>query len=410
MPTLPDLMREADRIAAPDLWSEVEVRARGEPRRGTMFRVLVAAAAIAVALGGLAVAVRVFLSDDHDRRPGTAPSAAEPIPIDPHVTVEIPVGPFPSEIAVGEGAVWAAVNKPEAPESWYVARIDAASNQVTDRIPVYEVADVAAGEGAVWAVGTRSDGGSVVYKIDPAARTVVSTIPLGCGDRCYASQLAVGAGAVWVTASEQYPDFGYVIRIDLETERVTSSVRVPGDPRDLVVAGPDVWVYALTHFGGGGVQGGTLYRLDSAEGRLTATLLQGRIPPLAGVNGPPVLVFGHGYLWTSVELTDDDRASTAGELGVVRIDPATNDVSGEPIPLPRGLLFSPFSTDLGAVWFRASAARRRAPDVFRIDPGTMEIEEVIGTGATVIDGAIDPGSEAMWLTEYERFVTRVDLR
>ena len=406
-----DLLRRVDRIAAPDLWPEVEAGATRElpSRRGSPL--LVGAAAIAVAVLGLAVAVSGFLGGEGNPRGGDARTVTPgPIPIEPRVAAKIPVGAFPQEVAVGEGAVWVTVNDDAEPGLWYVARVDPQTQEVTDRIDVPEVADVSVGEGAVWAVGGTFDEGSTVYRIDPDTSEVVGTIPLGCGDRCYGTQLTVGSGSVWVTASGRDPDFGYVIRIDPSTERVESSVSVPGHPRDLVVGDPDLWVYALTHYGGGAVQGGTIYRIDATTGARVATVLEGRVPPLAGVNGPNVLAYGHGFLWTSVNRTPHgSSASVSSEIDVVRIDPSTNDLAGSPIPLPPDAWFQPFSSDLGAVWFTGKA-EGTGPDIYRIDPGTLRIEPVVASESTVIDGAIDPDAETIWVTDYRRFVTRIDLR
>ena len=81
-------------------------------------------------------------------------------------------------------------------------------------------------------------------------------------------------------------------------------------------------VYALTHFHQGSVAGGTLYRIDPSTNSVSATLLEGEIPPVAGISGPPVLTVGHGYVWT-IRLVEEGP-----DEELVRIDPGSNQVEG----------------------------------------------------------------------------------
>jgi streptogramin lyase len=321
------------------------------------------------------------------------------------VAAVIPVGQFPSEIAMGEGAVWVTVNGADPPERWFVARIDPATNAVTDEIEVNEVVDVAVGGGAVWGLGRDPGIGPAVFRIDPVRREVAATIPLGCG-RCFPTQLVASDGAVWLTASMDYPDSGEIFRIDPATNQVSARLSLPGDPRDLVVGEGSLWVYSLTHFAGGGVSGGTIYRVDPETAQVSATLLPGEVPPASGINTPPVLALGHGFVWTSRH--GGGRFDFGGtRVDIVRIDPQTNRVVGEPVRLDT--LFLPFSTEAGSVWFRGGYEDAR-PTISRLDPLTLQIQDVLPLEDVVLDGAVDPGGQVMWLSNYKRSVTRIDLR
>jgi hypothetical protein len=398
MSDLERLLRQADRVPTPDLWSDIQAWEPRPREPSAPRRLLVAAVALPIAAAGIVLAVTAFLGEHEVRQP--APAAG--VVVDPRITAEIPVGGFPQEIAVGEGAVWVTTSDEDR---WFLARIDPSTNEVTGEIHIDEVADVVTAEGSVWAVGTDRDLGPAAFRVDPLRGRIEATIPLDCG-RCFPSQIEAGEGSIWVTVSTDYPDEGHVVRIDPETNALVDRTILPGDPRDLAVGEGAVWVYSLTHFKPACcVAGGTIYRLDPERGEIVATLLEGRIPPASGVNTPPVLAMGYGSLWTSVTHGDPvDLGSDRTEI--VRIDPATDAIVGEPIPL--GTLFLPFSSEAGGVWFRGGHEDAR-PLISRIDPRTLQIEDHVALDETVLDGAIEPGTGTMWLTGYKRSVIRIDL-
>jgi hypothetical protein len=390
MSDLQGLLRQADRLHAPDLWPDIEAWEPRGPGSSRGRRLAVAALALAVAGTGIALAATAFLGDE-ERRPATAPAPE----VHPRITAEIAAGRFPQEIAVGEGAVWVTTSDGDR---WFLARIDPTTNEVTDEIDIADVTDVAVGAGAVWAITYQRPDGWAVARIDPTSRDVTALTPLGCTPDCGASQLVAMPDGIWVSVSTDYPDWGEVVRIDPATSQVISRTRVRGDPRDLVIGEGGVWVYGLTHFSRGAVAGATLYRLDRETGALTATLLEGEIPPLAGVYVPPAIAVGHGHVWTSRQRGD--------ATDIVRIDPATNEFTG--IPLPGETSFLPFSFEAGGVWFRGGRTAGH-PVIARLDPATMQIDQSVPIDANVLDGGIDPTSQTMWLTTYDDSVIRIDL-
>jgi hypothetical protein len=396
MADLDRLLRQADRVPAPDLWPHIRGR---EPRTRPERRLGVAVVALILAVAGIAVASTVFFGE----RDLPATPAAPTLGVDPRVTAAIDVGQFPQEIAVGEGAVWVTVN--DARNRWYVARVDPSTNEVTDEIAIQEAVDVAVGDGSVWVAGVDLDTGSAVFRLDRTGR-VQDVISLACFRGCYPSQIVATGNAVWVTASGDYPEWGEVIRVDTSSNEIAGRTRLAGDPRDIVVGEGGVWVYSLTHFAEQSVSGGTIYRLDPTTGEVVATLAEGRVPPAGGVNGPPVLAAGHSSVWTSVA-PGGPIPLGSDETAIVAIDPTTNEVRGEPIPL--GTLFLPFSVEAGGVWFRGGP-EDAAPVISRLDPATRTIEDSFRVDGTVLDGAIDSATSTMWLTTYDGRVVRVDLR
>jgi DNA-binding beta-propeller fold protein YncE len=320
--------------------------------------------------------------------------AAAPVPVHPRVEARIEVGTAPAAIAAGEDGVWVAVNEPQTAEGWVVARIDPRTNEVTDRIPLFEATEVAVGAGSVWASGRDRGSGQVLVRINPRRVAVSAQIELGC-TRCHLDQIAATPGAIWMTVAH-VDDFssGEVFRVDPATNRVVARIPIEGNPRDLAVGEGAVWVYSLTHFEGCCVAGGTLFRIDSATNAVTATLLPGQVPPHAGISTPPVVVGTGGYAWTS---------RLPGEL--VRINQATNRVEEVGISGP----FYPFGVGEGGVWFRGGTEDAE-PVIGRLNTTTLDVDASVPLDSTAIDATLDAETDTIWVADYERWVTRIDLR
>ena len=104
----------------------------------------------------------------------------------------ITVGPLPSSIAVGAGAIWVSTFEDDGVRrletAWPNGRTTAGERIAVGDGPI----DIAVGEGAIW-VANSLDG--TVSRIDPDSSRVVETIDVGGSPQ----GIAVGEGAVWVT-------------------------------------------------------------------------------------------------------------------------------------------------------------------------------------------------------------------
>jgi serine/threonine-protein kinase len=144
-------------------------------------------------------------------------------------TVKLP-GSGIQSIAVGEGAVWAL-------QSNRITRIDPRTAKITGgaTLPGYQVAQVAAGEGAVWVTMRPPSGGNILVRIDPRTLHRQKTIFVPSGhDSGESNSVAVGQGAVWWDGA----DPGTVWRVDPETNRVVSTIRVTPRLRGTVDIAP----------------------------------------------------------------------------------------------------------------------------------------------------------------------------
>jgi YVTN family beta-propeller protein len=149
--------------------------------------------------------------------------------------------------------------------------------------PYYFPLDLAVGAGAVWV-----SNGSLL-RLDPATGTIVASIP-------DVTVVAVGESRVWAANQE-----GRVARIDPSTNLVARTSVVTNSADDIAAGQGAVWVMNSDD--------DSVARVDPATVRVTAT-------PVRVGRTPKAVAAGGGAVWVMSE-----RDGT-----VTRIDPATFDV------------------------------------------------------------------------------------
>jgi virginiamycin B lyase len=196
------------------------------------------------------------------------------------VVATIGVGRAPSGLAVGAGAVWVSRHSDGA-----VVRIDPATNQVVATISVGRApgAMTVAG-GVVWVTLPEAGG---LGRIDPAGnRSTVVPVP-----RCCAGELAAGDGALWVANRGD----GTLVRVDPATGRVAARVLLPRTteqrPHQVAVGAGAVWVTSA------GTRRGTanlLWRVDPSSNQVIGTMDLG---PTSAGGFPNSIAAGNGAVW-----------------------------------------------------------------------------------------------------------------
>jgi streptogramin lyase len=274
--------------------------------------------------------------------------------------------------------------------------------------------DVAVGEGSVWVSGFGR-----MTRLDPNTDHVTATVDTP-GTEDY-SQIAVGLGAVWVTA-----DGGKLHRIDPTTNRLVATILVGGPIQGVAAAGGAIWVTRPTE----GV--GELIRVDPATNRVS-----GR--PIKVGPGPVAVLYAFGALWVtnssppSVVRVDPStgKVSTMGFNGrvaagvgslwaasedtVVRADPKTGRPTAT-IGVPRA---QAVAVGQGLVWALASP-KSSSPTLFYPIKHTAELWEIDPMTNRIIGKpvrmdalqpiALDVGGRALWVADYDSgTVTRFDL-
>jgi YVTN family beta-propeller protein len=157
-----------------------------------------------------------------------APSTGQLARLDPvtgRVVQQVDPNSSPSEIAVGEGAVWVAGG-----DAGNVTRIDPTGLQTPIAVG-NEASAIAVGDGAVWVVDSLDDD---LVRIDPQTNAVTTTIPVGTSP----NDVAVGAGSVWVANGGD----DTVTRIDPASDRVLATIGVGGSPQSFAFADRRAWV------------------------------------------------------------------------------------------------------------------------------------------------------------------------
>jgi ABC-type branched-subunit amino acid transport system substrate-binding protein/DNA-binding beta-propeller fold protein YncE len=275
-------------------------------------------------------------------------------------------GAPPSNIAVGEGAVWVLNTEEDT-----VSRIDPESKRIVETLQVDDTpTEVAAGAGALWVgTGSRGRGGAAgatvarrVLRIDPESRSVTKTVNLGTSEGipcCLGEGLprvAVGAGAVWAIRPDEK-----VARIDPRTGEVVATIDVVAR----TIAAGDAGVWFL------GFDTSEVHRIDPRTNREAETIE-------VGANILNGLAVGDGSVW-----------ATAEEEGLLwRIDPGRTPVT-RTIDIGVGVTLVAFGDR--RVWTANFVDGR----VSRIDPRRNSVTARVDAGAPQ---ALAAGAGSAWVS------------
>jgi YVTN family beta-propeller protein len=157
--------------------------------------------------------------------------------IDPEsntVQTLIPVaGTFRNELCAGAGAIWTAT------DTGVASRIDPVTNKVVAEIRLEKpAAGIAFGDGSVW-VATLEYPGTVI-RVDPTTNAVAASVPAG-GVREFGfgnAGVDVGDGKVWVTNNVD----DSVLAISTVSNQVLRRIGVQSVPTDLAIGAGALWV------------------------------------------------------------------------------------------------------------------------------------------------------------------------
>ncbi len=185
------------------------------------------------------------------------------------------VASIPSGVANTEGGITAGAGSIWMPSdaSGVLSRIDPATNKVVSKIAISPGSFTAAFDaGAVWITSTKNN---LLSRVDAKTEKVVATISVGPTPRF----LATGFGSVWTLNQGD----GSVSRVDPATNKVSATIQVgvPGAGGDIAVGEGAVWVTAI---------GKPLSKIDPNTNRV--------VTQYVGKGGDALRV-GLGSLWLS---------------------------------------------------------------------------------------------------------------
>jgi len=189
-------------------------------------------------------------------------------------------------IAAGAGAVWVTHN------CRGIYRIDPRTGRVAASLRLSAGGGIAVADGLVWVTG--ADGG--LLPMQPRTNRIIGEpIPVDDG------VLTPGAGALWLTSNGGgLPSTSTVYRVDPET----------GEVQRLA----DQTVTDVEAVGAGSLWSSQVQRVDPATGRVSASIFLDSFQ----------VAFWHGSAWA---------LTLQRSLTLLRIDPATNQVAGKPVPV-----------------------------------------------------------------------------
>jgi YVTN family beta-propeller protein len=319
------------------------------------------ATGVAIAAAAVLAGILLTQGSGHPGRPSTNPTLAPKADslqrIDPktnQLAATLDVGPEPTGVAVGDGAVWAiqqganriskidprtdsivATGSAPGPKSvavgggsvWVVnadgtvTQLDAGTGANVHTVAIPSAANlaelVAYGVGATWALSPLN---SAVARINPLSGTVGATIPLAVTTGA-ARAIATGDRAVWVSSSNTLTGDYRLSRIDSASNRVVATVRLDLGAQGLAVMDGSIWVANNL--------GGTVSRVSAATNRLVRVVHVGK--------DPVAVATGDGSVWVA----------NARDGTVSRIDPGRNRVVAT---IPVGPSPDNIAVGAGRVW------------------------------------------------------------
>ena len=205
---------------------------------------------------------------------------------------DVAVGATPTQIAVGEGAIWVTNAAGDS-----VSRIDPSKKSVVQTVSVgSSPSGITTGNGAVWVSNSLA---STVSRIDPTTNQVVQAVPVG--------NLPVGIvyarGSIWVANTGD----DTITRIDADSGEPKKPLPIAAT--ELAYGAGTLWATQRT--------GNRVVRIDPQSGHVAQSIVVG--------NGPAGVAFGSGAAWVANALDGT----------VSRIDPATNSIQAV-IPVGNG--------------------------------------------------------------------------
>ena len=320
-------------------------------------------AGVLVAIAILAVVLTAARPDETDAARPQPPPLNSVVNVDPtdgrilHLTrnaLEGHGGGNP-KLIVGEGGVWV--------RGAYLTHLDPMSGDIvgdqltieTNGIPGAD-RGVEVGDRAVWIGGGRRGAAASILRWDPATDEQLADVTVRSSQ--IANDIEVGGGRVWVTFVD-----GRVVELDAASTHKLDETQVHGIIDDAVLGAHALWTLDLT--------GGTL---TPVNGR---TLHPGQPASFSG--SILDMAADDDYVWLLESVGHD----------VIPISPSGH--VGDPVPVgpdPSGV-----AVGLDAVW-----VSDRGGDVYRIDPLTRQVTDVLHVGGHLTAIAVDEDTETLWLT------------
>jgi virginiamycin B lyase len=225
-------------------------------------------------------------------------------------------------------------------------------------------------ENAVWIASTKP---YAVLRIDSATNKIVTSVRIP-GEAC--SGLASGFGSIWAPICGKQPA---LVRIDAAKDAISAILPIApaGSEGGIAASDDSIWLATDTN--------GTLVRIDPSTNKVRQKI---SIPP--GSYNP---IFSHGFVWI-----------TGIEKNVLTAVDADSGKVLESIPVgpkPRFL-----AAGEGSIW----TLNQGDGTVSRVDEKSRKVTAAIQVGIPGTGGDIGYGADSVWPTVFEVPLSRIDAK
>ena len=386
-----------DRLDPPHLWDEIERRSpsRSTHSRSASSRLLVAAFALAIGVGGIALTLQAFGSSDRSPA-GTTPapgtSGLPPIGAIPDVAIRkgvtLDLASEGSVVAATEafGSLWVGMITDQG--QLQLARADPSTGAIEHTfavdIPAREWGGdgIVSGAGSVWVPGGTDGEGARIARIDPATDQVdVIDLP----GRAVSSLAFDRDGRLWASISLDESGNGEIAELDPATGDVLSTWPFHAQwSNGVYPAQGTAWIHEM------GVKNSTV------EGGWLTQIVPGDAPSVTIGGSFAEPVSDGTALWTPFH--GDERAVNLAN-GIARIDPRTGQIVDEWKTASIG--YDLAIGDDGGVWFLGGAGLER------LNPSTGDTDVDQPLAGTPIFIAPSPGG--LWIGTTDGKLIRYDV-
>ncbi|HJV05632.1 MAG TPA: hypothetical protein VJ868_10265, partial [Actinomycetota bacterium] len=276
-----------------------------------------------------------------------------------------------------------------------IHRIDPATGQTIATIPVEGIASWEVGgggidvePGAVWVAGDvcgPGGGGAILQRIDPATNEAEVVADLGAG---FAADVDATPEAVWVSVFRDRSE-AELLRVDPETGAIEATIPTGSQyTREVLEAHGAVWIHPRI-VEASTVGSGYLVKIDPRTGEVAGRLDVNMEAPAAW----------DGSLWAHHGDT------------IIRIDPARVTVE-QRYEEAGSSAYGFLRSGAGGLWFihTRDAPGVGAAPVVRFNPATASIDVVADLGPDLIPIDLAVTESAIWVVNYGRSLTHVELR
>jgi hypothetical protein len=315
----------------------------------------------------------------------------EEVAVEPRIVRTIEVGRA-TTVAAGRGSVWVTV---PTDGGGRLLRIDPETGETAETIrlpatPDWQVggAGIEVGKTGVWLAtqwDTLQGPEEALVHVEPETNRLDRILLDDRDDAEKAADVTVLDGVAWATVVGG-GDGPAVVGFDLETGEITRVQLTQPYAREIFASGGAIWAHEHRQENGG-IGDSVLTKINPATGEIVTSI------PFAN--------------WVSIAPGDDVIWIPEGD-SLVRIDPVTATVVGDPIPSPGVFFGGVVGIGPGGLWFMGQNQETGNATISRLNPSTGQVDASVDLGE-VSPIAMDVTPGTIWVVTYQGSLLQIDL-